>query len=568
MYSYIYLGIFIVGIMVMMSLLTSKSNKMDRAQWALVLLLQFTNLGYLELSLSQTLEGAILANTLLYLGGTILPTIFFVSMLQALSITVPIWVKHPMYLFSIVLLICARYGSQNGIFFKNLEMHITKNGTMLTYDSGVMLKVHDIYILLLIIVIVAVLLITRKTKKKSKAIINKGYMYIVVVMFAGYAINMFVNMDFEVIPVVYIIALIIAGCSFKLSYKYDVDEVVSSMQENSGFMHGHLLVSDNYVALGASMKALEMIPELDGIALGNIETKQSLELSGVGQFISTMIYQHQLGEKENDIIKIGDSFFSFEISDCAKLAFDKHARLLFEITDVTTQQKYLEIVENYNIQLEQEVAKKTDHIEKFNETLINAMADMVESRDPNTGGHIKRTSEAVRILAEEMQKDSEFAGKEQFFKKLIKAAPMHDFGKIAVDDAILRKPGKYVPEEYAIMKTHAAIGAEIVERILAEYDDEEFKKIAKNVAHYHHERVDGSGYPEGMRGDDIPLEAKIMAIIDVYDALVSKRCYKDSFSFEEAYNIINDGMGTQFDLKLKKYFDAVVPQLEAYYAES
>ena len=143
---------------------------------------------------------------------------------------------------------------------------------------------------------------------------------------------------------------------------------------------------------------------------------------------------------------------------------------------------------------------------------------------------------------------------------------MHDIGKIAVDDEVLRKPGRFTEEEYAKMKEHSAQGARIVHDILKETDDESFKKVAENVAHYHHERWDGSGYPEGLKGEEIPLEARIMAIADVYDALVSKRVYKDSMSFEDANKIIMDGMGTQFDAGLKIYYENSRPRLEKYYS--
>ena len=135
----------------------------------------------------------------------------------------------------------------------------------------------------------------------------------------------------------------------------------------------------------------------------------------------------------------------------------------------------------------------------------------------------------------------------------------------AVDDVILRKPGRFTPEEYNKMKVHAAEGARVIHEILIDTDDEEFRRIAENVAHYHHERIDGSGYPDGLKGDEIPLEARIMAIADVYDALVSKRVYKESYSFERADQIILEGMGTQFDPGLKEYYDAARPNLEVFY---
>ena len=200
--------------------------------------------------------------------------------------------------------------------------------------------------------------------------------------------------------------------------------------------------------------------------------------------------------------------------------------------------------------------------------LVFGMATMVEGRDNSTGGHIRRTSTIVAFIVEEMNKDLSYHLENHFASNLIKAAPMHDLGKITVDDVVLRKPGKFTPEEYAAMKTHSAEGAKIVRNILDDYGDEEFEQIAVNVAHYHHERWDGTGYPEGLKGEEIPLEARVMAIADVYDALVSKRVYKDEFSFEDANKIIIDGMGKQFDPGLEKYYLLAREKIEEYYKEN
>ena len=191
---------------------------------------------------------------------------------------------------------------------------------------------------------------------------------------------------------------------------------------------------------------------------------------------------------------------------------------------------------------------------------------MVESRDNSTGGHIRRTSDVVRILTDTIRSGEALQISDDFCKNLVKAAQMHDLGKISVDDDILRKPGRFTPEEFDKMKVHAAEGARVVHEILKDTDDTDFRVIAENVAHYHHERMDGSGYPEGLKGEEIPLEARIMAIADVYDALVSKRVYKDSYSFDRADQIILEGMGTQFDPGLKVYYETARPKLEEYYS--
>ena len=160
----------------------------------------------------------------------------------------------------------------------------------------------------------------------------------------------------------------------------------------------------------------------------------------------------------------------------------------------------------------------------------------------------------MRLLIDAVKETGAFELSDTFCRNLIKAAPMHDLGKIAVEDAILRKPGRFTPEEFAVMKTHAPEGARIVHEILKDTDDDEFHILAENVAHYHHERWDGSGYPEGLKGEAIPLEARIMAVADVYDALVSKRVYKKKMSFEKADAILREGMGSQFDPALERRF--------------
>ena len=161
--------------------------------------------------------------------------------------------------------------------------------------------------------------------------------------------------------------------------------------------------------------------------------------------------------------------------------------------------------------------------------------------------------------------EKEYGFTEDFLNYITKAAPMHDLGKIAVDDRILRKPEKFTPEEYEEMKKHSVKGAEIVTQILNGVENEEFVRIATNVAHYHHEKWNGQGYPAQLSGIEIPLEARIMALADVFDALVSKRCYKEKMDYDRAFNIIEDSLGEHFDPEIGKLFLKCRPQLEEYY---
>lgn len=219
-------------------------------------------------------------------------------------------------------------------------------------------------------------------------------------------------------------------------------------------------------------------------------------------------------------------------------------------------------------EMTESINDKTHKIIEIQNSIITGMATMVESRDNSTGGHIKRTSDCVRIFSEHLKTVDEYKNlPDSFYNAVIKAAPMHDLGKIAVDDSILRKPGKFTDEEYEKMKAHSAEGARIVENVLSSVDDIEFKKIAINVAHYHHEKWNGQGYPKKFSRTEIPLEARIMALADVFDALVSKRCYKESFTYDRAFQIIEEDLGNHFDPKLGLEFLKCRPALEKLYNE-
>lgn len=233
--------------------------------------------------------------------------------------------------------------------------------------------------------------------------------------------------------------------------------------------------------------------------------------------------------------------------------------------DIVSSDDFGDLADAFN-EMSTSLDEKNKKIQAIQNSIIKGMAVMVESRDNSTGGHISRTSDCVKVFVEKLV-DTEYGSTltPEFCKAVIKAAPMHDLGKIAVDDAVLRKPGKFTDEEYEKMKAHSKEGARIVESVLSQSDDELFKSIAINVAHYHHEKWNGAGYPERIGGEDIPLEARIMALADVFDALVSKRCYKDSFTYDRAFQIIEESLGSHFDPSLGKLFIECRPELEKLY---
>lgn len=203
-----------------------------------------------------------------------------------------------------------------------------------------------------------------------------------------------------------------------------------------------------------------------------------------------------------------------------------------------------------NAILEAEVARRMVENDLTQVVSIRALAHLAETRDPETGQHILRTQNYVRTLAMRLRQHPRFSAVLDLrtIDLLTRSAPLHDIGKVGIPDSILQKPGPLTPDEWEIMKTHARLGSDAIEQ--AEIDVEQpvaFLLLAKEIAHWHHERWDGKGYPDGLAGDAIPVSARLMAVADVFDALISRRVYKPPMSYDEARDIISAGSGSHLD---------------------
>ncbi len=219
-----------------------------------------------------------------------------------------------------------------------------------------------------------------------------------------------------------------------------------------------------------------------------------------------------------------------------------------------------ELLQNQNENLEKKVKERTQQLSLMQDATIMAMATMAETRDNETGNHIRRTQNYVQALARELAPHPRFASvlTEKNIELLFKCAPLHDIGKVGIPDRILLKPGKLDSDEFEIMKLHTVYGRDtimIVEKFIGGSND--FLTFAREIAHSHQEKWDGSGYPENLVGEAIPVSARLMAVADVYDALISKRVYKPAFSHQEAMDIMKKGRGTHFDPDILDAFFAI-----------
>ncbi len=216
--------------------------------------------------------------------------------------------------------------------------------------------------------------------------------------------------------------------------------------------------------------------------------------------------------------------------------------------------------------LESEVQRRTREVAAIQDVTILAMASLAETRDSDTGNHIRRTQHYVRALARALQNHPRFAHflNDHTIELLYKSAPLHDIGKVGIPDRILLKPGRFEPHEFEIMKSHTTLGLEAIEHAEQTLGTEvEFLRVAKEIAYSHQEKWDGSGYPQGLAGDAIPISARLMAIADVYDAVISRRVYKEGMSHEEAWRVIELGRGKHFDPDVAEAAMAIAEEFKA-----
>ena len=209
-----------------------------------------------------------------------------------------------------------------------------------------------------------------------------------------------------------------------------------------------------------------------------------------------------------------------------------------------------DFLRDQNQYLESEVARRTRELAAIQDVTILSMASLAETRDSDTGNHIRRTQHYIKVLAERLRTHPRFghALSDETIALLYKSAPLHDIGKVGIPDRILLKPDRLTPEEFEIMKTHTTLGRDAIEAAEQQLGmTVDFLKYAKEIAYYHQEKWDCSGYPEGIGGDDIPISARLMALADVYDALISRRVYKEGMPHEEAVEVIREGKGKHFD---------------------
>lgn len=522
------------------------------------------NLGYYILASSQTVPEAILGIKISYLG--IYAHIFIMyAIFNLCNLNIKKSIRLILLGISTFFFLSSLSIGSSSIFYKSISGEIVGKNLILHKEYGILHTLYYIQILIyMVITICATIYAFRKKNDVSRC--NLRYMLACeAIPVLTFFIGRLFHLKVDLLPLSYVLSEAVLLMISRRIVLYDVTETVIETIAFNG-KTGFVSFDDSFNYLGSNQIAKNIYPELEELKVDD-SVLQNPELS---RDVIDNIRKYVINPKKNSFLKnFGEQIYQVDIN---KLYDGRVNRgYILYMQDDTKDQKYISLLNGFNDKLRDEVNQKTENIVAMHNKLILSMAAMVESRDNSTGGHIKRTSDVVNILIEEIQKDKSddrLILTNEFCYNIIKAAPMHDLGKIAVDDAILRKPGRFTDEEFEKMKTHAEEGARIVHEILKDTDDQAFHILAENVAHYHHERWDGSGYPKGLKGEEIPLEARIMAVADVYDALVSKRVYKEAMSFEKADSIMMESFGKHFDKQLEKYYVAARSKLEDYYSKT
>lgn len=529
----------------------------------IVILVPIAILGYWLKTQAETPEAASTLFCFVYLDSTFLIAAALFSMMHALGLEAKSWMKIVVYLACCVHIAIVCLGVHNGQYYQTMDIIQTPLGNATKMTSGPLMLYHYAFLVVVSAWLVGIV-VAGIVKRGSYS--RKTFVLYSIIVGAGIAINVvegLVDADFTALPYLYVIGDVAIALNYDYIHTHDIAYVLSNQQKHYG-ARGYAVVGLGRQFQACNDKAYEFLPFLK-------TQRVDAKIAPVDDNAQMVLDLIEACEREG----YASRYYEIDDMSCACEARPYSLRrdgapqgYLLDIRDATEELKNLHIITTYNETLNAEVIEKTNSIQDMQRKIVIGMANMIDNRDSNTGGHVRRTSDIIHILVDEIIRQGRIGISDEMARDIVRAAPTHDLGKITIDEAILNKPGRYVPEEYEIMKTHAAKSGELVLILLDGVEEERFVKVAYNVARFHHERWDGRGYPEGLVGTMIPLEARIMAVADVYDALVSKRVYKDPMSFDAAYDIMVENMGTQFDPNMKAVFLGCRAQLEDYYRQN
>ena len=557
-----YLFVFFLSLLELVIFYELTSNKTNKNYLLLYITTIISNFGYVMVIYSRSLQAAMYGDLVSYIGS-IFAILFMLNIVTDMcNSRFHVILRSLLLLYGLTMSILIATTGRTNLFFIEPYLIQERGISLVSHKPGPGLYFYMAYLgtinLSAIILVIRAILTKKRVSKRTLWI----FLCMLVTATLFYVVPLAFGSTINFMPFIYVFMESFFIYVASRANMYDLSHNLMNVYKSRGG-YGYIAFDRKKHLLGYDDFALKLFPCLDKISID----------SPIPASCKDIIEKLNYKNPDWDWDKNCNKDFKITTGETSAIANihtvssgKRHVVYLIELKDDTEQQNYINGINSYNKELSRLIGEKTRQVTDMQDSIIKGMAIMVESRDNSTGGHILRTSDCIQIFADELLKHKELTQiTSNFCKLLIKAAPMHDLGKIAVDDSILRKPGKFTPEEYEKMKKHAAEGAVIVKKILDETNDKDFERIAVNVAHYHHEKWNGEGYPEHLKGTEIPLEARIMALADVFDAIVSKRCYKEAKGFDEAFEIIKNDLGKHFDPVIGQAFIDCRAKLEAYY---
>ncbi|MCR5385148.1 MAG: HD domain-containing protein [Saccharofermentans sp.] len=562
-YSTILASVMILSMLSTFALVLFSRRGSNTLEILISVCVMLSNIGYFILSCSRNLQEAVLANSLSYLGGVFLPLLIVYVLIDCSDSKIPTWFSITILLINIVIFLSTMVTDRLPFFYSSIKF-IQGDPSQLIKEPGTIYYIR--YIVLAVEVGLAAFftILTYLGKRNASFRIMMIYAGSLLGVMLVYLARRIFNMKYDLVPFFYLVCTLILDYVVARSTIYNVTlSVQEKIDELSTY--GYLVFDSKFRYVGSNPASEKYFPEIKNVRIDSKiiakdyamkqllkwvikNATESAEAKKTQGKFKTEITINDKSPSERRYLECEMSFIHF--------GWDNHVSgYLVELNDVTEQHNMIETMSWKGESLRREAEKQAKRAKSMQMSTILGMAAMIESRDNSTGGHINRTSECVALFVNRLrQLKDDYNMSESYWDAVINAAPLHDLGKITVDDAILRKPTGLTDDEYNQMKEHAANGAKIMEKVLEDVDDKEFVSVATNVAHYHHEKYNGTGYPDRLRGENIPFEARIMALADVFDALASRRYYKEPMSYDEAFEIIRQELGHHFDPHLGRIF--------------
>ncbi len=533
--------ILIAGIVALVILATYIGEHMStREQFLFLMVILFVitiQLGNLLEYNSRSLDAAMLSRCISCVGACYAEWLLLLFVIRFLDYQKPRLLIYTLFFLHTVILISVLANRYNTLFYGSAVYHHLHGVGRVYASSGPLNYLHRVLMLFYAIAIPCYCFHYYYHHRNTRNGRNAIYLSLCVIFPAiGYIIHMTgITGEFDPTCVFFTGSVIVAFFLNVRGHLFDVVEIARNQLISS--------LSDAVIILSPELQILYMNDAAHEIFVDVYNNMDTYQLIGGICKNARESYEKE-GKTYNihtDELRKNGQFYGYTLvfSDVTELA-------------------------DYATELKSQVDAKVSEITRIQQKVLMSFANMIELRDDLTGQHVKRTTAFVEILSQELVKRHLFPDEldEFIVARISAAAALHDIGKITISDTILQKPGKLTREEFEVIKTHSSKGGYIIEEILSDVGDDSYLEDARIMALYHHEKWDGTGYPEGLSGTDIPLSARIMAVADVFDALISKRQYKDAFDLDQAFSIIEESAGSHFDPIIAGVFVELRPQIE------